>query len=122
MRTSTLIVFLLLATIFSSCLFNTNEDRIWSHAQENVGHYQLNLRKSDLGIYSAGDSIYRTLTLKINPDTTFEFSFDTPFITQVKGKWTMRGDDMSQRCVFPYDDISNDHVLLDLDGGVYIKY
>ena len=118
------LIFLFLATLFFSCSFlkDKNDEHIWSHMKENVGEYQLNISKSDLGNYSTTDTSYRLLKLNINSDTTFDFSFDTPFITQVKGKWTMTGDDMSQRCVFLYDNTSYDHVILDTNNSVHIKF
>jgi hypothetical protein len=78
-------------TIFSCIPQGLNK---WAKlsAQETVGIYNLDIHKTELGIYLKDTILYKNLQLTLRSDFTFNFNIPVPFIQGTKGTWIGASD------------------------------
>jgi hypothetical protein len=62
-----------------SCLWNAQMGRQQSF-QEQLGTYQLDLKKTNLGIYKKDSNIYKNLIIVFKADSTFVMNMKVPFM------------------------------------------
>jgi len=80
------IVFIIL--LFSVFLHYYNNRERNVHFHQFVGEYKIDLNNTKLEGYNKDSVVYKKLTLKLKPDSTFTFNRKVPFIFDSCGRWS----------------------------------
>lgn len=60
--------------------------------KKQLGVYALDIKKTELGIYSKKVDIYKNLQISFNLDGTFNMNMKVPFLFDSIGKWNAAGN------------------------------
>ena len=67
----------------------------WHYLKEEerslIGTYQLDLNRTDMGIYKDSMDCFKDLKLEFKSDGTFKMNMDVPFILASTGTWKVGG-------------------------------
>jgi hypothetical protein len=94
-------------------------------ASSYIGVFQIDLGKSELGVYEKDTTTFKTLNLTISSDGSFVFSIDVPFIRSQKGKWKIKSIDGIDFLYLVYGKGSyseiEDEVNLTLEKSIFVR-
>lgn len=90
-----LLTVVLKATYFYRCNKLNNVEKT-KHLKELIGHYRMDIKRTNLGRYINKSDLYSSLELSLNEDTTFKLNMEVPFIYDTIGKWSVSGNSLDE--------------------------
>ena len=68
-----------------------NRQAAMKRFKDQVGTYFLDIRKTDLGVYSKDSALYQKLGITFKADSTFSMNMRVPFVFDSAGRWEAGG-------------------------------
>ncbi|HEY8690260.1 MAG TPA: hypothetical protein VIM07_13575 [Chitinophagaceae bacterium] len=83
---SLIMSFFIISFFMQSCLWDSQKGRI-QNFQEQIGTYELDIQKTNLGDYKKDSNIYKNLRITFKSDSTFIMNMKVPFMYDSVGTW-----------------------------------
>ena len=88
---SCLITLLIIGVGYFAFWYIGNEHYLKEKGRSLIGTYQLDLDRTDMGIYKDSMDCYKDLSLEFKSDGTFKMNMEVPFILGSTGTWKVGG-------------------------------